>query len=553
MINPTKIIVDLNQYKITIGFKGEIEPIAVLFNKSPSRNFYLCLIALIVIEMKKNGSIIPINIKKSEIKNELLLIDENILHSKKSRNNLLDLGKGILFVVEERKIRDDGGRNYYDCDDDELNMWKSLFVISPKNTWTYKFAIDSPKVNLSLDKVDVVFNGKKDIDAWVCFLENFERSKHEPVIKEITVPERIEIIESENKKPDYSKAIFDSLPSLPEHKIIGREEDLEKISEKLEEIDCDSQPNRRKIFVIHGLPGVGKTTMSIVISHNKKIQSMFNNGIIWTSLGNNSEPLPLLKSFSTHFGSLKLSNASTIVEAINILREYLKIGKFLLVVDDVWGITDAKLFIMLSNYVPTIITTRIRKIPYLLNLSSNRTYELNVLSEIESLKLLSELVPAIVENHKDECIELVRTLEGLPLAIRVAGYLLREQHDYGLAVPDFIHDLNEGKHLLESEPPGELQLISSETSATVAVLLKKSTDYLTEHAKLCFSLFAHFPSKPVKFKYNDLKEMYEERLKINNPDLIIKEFLNLGLIEPFTKNGTSSIHYLLVLLAKTFT
>lgn len=52
------ITVDLNQFKLLFRVKPDAE-FTLHFN-TPSRNFYLSVIALVIHEMQKNGKIVPI-------------------------------------------------------------------------------------------------------------------------------------------------------------------------------------------------------------------------------------------------------------------------------------------------------------------------------------------------------------------------------------------------------------------------------------------------------------------------------------------------------------
>ena len=52
------ITIDLNEFKLHIALKNRIQ-LTIHFN-SPSRRFYLSVIALVVIEMKKRGELAPI-------------------------------------------------------------------------------------------------------------------------------------------------------------------------------------------------------------------------------------------------------------------------------------------------------------------------------------------------------------------------------------------------------------------------------------------------------------------------------------------------------------
>src|SRR5574342_452218 len=68
------ISIDLNQFKLHIGLKNKIE-LTLHFN-SPSRKFYLSVIALLVNEMKRLGKITSIPLEKHH--DLLALLNETI-------------------------------------------------------------------------------------------------------------------------------------------------------------------------------------------------------------------------------------------------------------------------------------------------------------------------------------------------------------------------------------------------------------------------------------------------------------------------------------------
>ena len=65
----------------------------------------------------------------------------------------------------------------------------------------------------------------------------------------------------------------------------------------------------------------------------------------------------------------------------------------------------------------------------------------------EALELLKQLAPSVVAQHPNECLVLVHELEGLPLALQVAGRLLNTEANYGFGVVELIEDLREREML----------------------------------------------------------------------------------------------------------
>ncbi|MDP9484633.1 MAG: hypothetical protein M3Q49_02370, partial [Actinomycetota bacterium] len=95
-------------------------------------------------------------------------------------------------------------------------------------------------------------------------------------------------------------------------------------------------------------------------------------------------------------------------------------------------------------------------------------YRLEVLSEEEALELLEQLAPGVVENHPSEGRELVRELDGLPLAVRIAGGLLAAEASAGLDVPGLLEELREGRRLLEENAPSSYAVLLGQVPLTVA-------------------------------------------------------------------------------------
>ena len=66
--------IDLNEFKLHIHFKDKMA-LSLHFN-TPSRKFYLSLIALVVMEMKKRGKVVPISLE--EHLDVLALLNETV-------------------------------------------------------------------------------------------------------------------------------------------------------------------------------------------------------------------------------------------------------------------------------------------------------------------------------------------------------------------------------------------------------------------------------------------------------------------------------------------
>ena len=90
--------------------------------------------------------------------------------------------------------------------------------------------------------------------------------------------------------PLYDMAI----PSLPAINLVGREREIAHIRTQL----CAH--NNIALTALNGLPGVGKTALSITLAHDPEIRAHFQDGILWAGLG----PTPNMPGLFGRWGSL---------------------------------------------------------------------------------------------------------------------------------------------------------------------------------------------------------------------------------------------------------
>src|SRR4030042_5959174 len=160
------IRIDLNEFKLHIDLRHKIS-LTLHFN-SPSRRFYLSLIAFVVNEMKKRGKIIPIPLE--EYLDLLALLNESIGGSAGSsdKENLLpriyrkwqhalpNLEEAPLFNILGRKKKyDEVNGKTYSFTEAEKDSWANLFEYkgSEENV-RLKFAID--KIGVSLNDIVII-------------------------------------------------------------------------------------------------------------------------------------------------------------------------------------------------------------------------------------------------------------------------------------------------------------------------------------------------------------------------------------------------------------
>ena len=189
MSAPLRITIDLNQFKLHVEAQNNVE-LTLQFN-SPSRKFYLGVIALVVIEMKKAGKIRSVPL--GEHHRLLALLNETIGGSagssetvtllsriyRKWQHALPNLEEAPLFtVLGRRKGYEEGPGKSYRVTETERDIWANLFEYSGSHeNVRLKIAID--RVGATLDDIVLIYEDRVDEDAWNKFTSSLVPEKAE--------------------------------------------------------------------------------------------------------------------------------------------------------------------------------------------------------------------------------------------------------------------------------------------------------------------------------------------------------------------------------------
>lgn len=333
------------------------------------------------------------------------------------------------------------------------------------------------------------------------------------------------------------------LPPLPEM-LIGREVALNDLKMRLGV--GGGHPTERQILVIQGWPGIGKTTLTAALAHDVVVQHHFIDGILWTSLGQSPEPLAVLLKWGNALQVEGIQRATTAAEASLILTNAIRDKQILVIVDDVWDEGHFTPFKIGGRRSATLVTTRLNRVAQSLISRQDELYKIPLLDDDRALELLQTLAPDAVATYPDEARELVQDLEGLPLALQVAGRLLREEYLLGWGTDDLLKELREGRRLLEARAPADRQQSEDDVPMTIAALLKLSTDSLDETTRRQFALLGVFAPKPAVF---DLEAM-EAVWAVEDGRPAVRRLVERGLLESIPLRQFQ-MHALLVQHART--
>jgi adenylate cyclase len=181
------IKIDLNQFKLHIRIEHKIE--LTLHFDSPSRRFYLSVIAFVVNEMQKLGRITSIPLE--EHFDLLALLNETVGGSagsseeehllpriyKKWKDALPNLEEARLFKILGRKKQYDGIGKTHQFSEAEKDSWANLFEYKGSGEHVrLRFSID--KLGASLSDVVIIYGEDPELinaDAWESFITSIKQ------------------------------------------------------------------------------------------------------------------------------------------------------------------------------------------------------------------------------------------------------------------------------------------------------------------------------------------------------------------------------------------
>jgi hypothetical protein len=296
------------------------------------------------------------------------------------------------------------------------------------------------------------------------------------------------------------------VPSLPPQGVFGRDEALGKIEEMLAAKISDS--SEAAPLALRGFGGIGKTTLAISIGRGRNVSALYPDGVLWVELG----PNPSVRQFLTTWGDaldvdLRTERDEATCEAR--LRNALSRRRALLILDDIWNPNHARHFLLGGPSCRTLLTTREFQIAYDLT-TPERTLQVGLLDLASSLQMLRKLAPEAVALDRKAAEKLCRKLDGLPLAIKLAGRLLAIEASVPSRMRKLVDELIERREarlgLLQSEH--RLGLPQEEPPSLKAIL-GMSVDRLDQTDKERFAMLAVFGGEPLTWEIGASAAVWE--------------------------------------------
>ncbi|MGK7886830.1 MAG: NB-ARC domain-containing protein [Crocosphaera sp.] len=188
------------------------------------------------------------------------------------------------------------------------------------------------------------------------------------------------------------------------------------------------------VSAIHGLGGIGKSTLVAALAHNQDIRKRFPDGILWATLGQQPDVLSLLTSWIQALGDYKFSPTNIDV-ASRQLCSLLDRKAILLVVDDVWNADHALPFRVGGSQCRVLVTTRNADIAVVLDAT---LLELGVMKLEQALALLEGRINRKIQTreHQQAC-NLANAVGYLPLALELAAAQIKD----GISFSELLENL----------------------------------------------------------------------------------------------------------------
>jgi tetratricopeptide (TPR) repeat protein len=280
-----------------------------------------------------------------------------------------------------------------------------------------------------------------------------------------------------------------------DYKPIGRDQILQEVKKQL--LAGES-------VALHGIPGVGKTTLALALAYDPELLKHFRDGILWVGLGQKATGdvvFTQLKTWGEEVGlsAKELAQLTDIRSLMIAVRRQIGTRRILLIADDAWTIEAAQNFEVGGPHCAHLISTRSPEIAF--DFAASGVVEVPPLTDSESQNLLIKFLPDLEKNRLQQ---LAEAAGRLPLSLILMGRNLRLRRLEGAhEVEKFLEELRQRKVRLGlSRPVSPLKQSPSwqEQWVTLQAIIALSYDALDDAAlKYTLEALSVFPPNPNSF------------------------------------------------------
>ncbi|MFE3251656.1 BTAD domain-containing putative transcriptional regulator [Streptomyces sp. NPDC059209] len=213
------------------------------------------------------------------------------------------------------------------------------------------------------------------------------------------------------------------------------------------------------VAVMIGKPGIGKSTTATHIAHRLSGE-VFSDGQLYCDLrGAQAEPVAPADALGRFLRALGIPGPvipSSLDERAEMYRTLMATRRVLVVLDDAYDEGQVRPLLPGSDTCAVLVTSRSR----MTALPGARRIELKILDETRALELMGLILgPERVDDEREAARALIRTVGGLPLALRIVAARLAARPHWSLA--SMVNRLANERHRLDELAYGEMTIRTS--------------------------------------------------------------------------------------------
>ncbi len=261
-------------------------------------------------------------------------------------------------------------------------------------------------------------------------------------------PERIETLVRQLSEPIPPMGKLVGVPSLPPH-FLQRAERLRALKDAVmaDLVRPQVVTGTQARTGVHGMGGIGKSVLAAALCRDTEVRRAFPDGVVWVEVRQEPNVVGLQREVARALGDEGLFDTRS--EGRARLAELLADRAVLLVLDDVWETRHAEAFDALGGRCRMVMTTRDAS---LITALGGTEHQVHLLTETEARHLLAEWSEQPEDDLPEEALQLLEECGGLPLAIALAGALVREGDPW----TDLLEALQEAELEFLDHPHGNM-------------------------------------------------------------------------------------------------
>ena len=238
------------------------------------------------------------------------------------------------------------------------------------------------------------------------------------------------------------EALYVNVPPLPPY-LFGREALVADLMARLTNGESTA-------LSAQGLPGVGKTTLAVVLAHHRALLAHFSDGVLWAGVGPQPNVALIQAQWATALG-VDLGDLADPYARRQRLDNVIGQRKLLLVLDDVWDREAAYQLRSAGPHVTHLLTTRDQALAATFA-GRDRALAVATLDPEPGYQLLQALAADACAADGVAAKALVGAVGGLPLALELlGGYLAAPERS-------LFPDLSQEAFAALADPQARLQL-----------------------------------------------------------------------------------------------